>query len=672
VAQVKKNSDAKYKLEAVFSKLSKKFQAKAKAKAGGAKPEAGGAASKGKEAKAATKKAGGKSTEAEAEAKASNEEEAKTEEVQSGGEEAKVEAKEAGGEEAKAEAEEAEGEEAKLEAEEGKGKSAEPEGVDSEGKALRKTDKVRLTVEDLMTKLRYGDEGRVVGAKSEGAVAVLFDKSFAEVTVLSKLLSKEPEGGWCKQLPLTGFVRQSMNTKVAVLREACIVDPHEQLLEEPDKDWLCDQAMDVFSATVRLNLNILEDTACVWVHTCLVRYLLEDFLKKGVHDDYNEATEARKQKRVRVLRHLWSQARMMLVPIFSCEGVKHWTLLVLRKCEDEVKVSYFDSLHKVHEGGLKSAQILLKVLFEDKAPEIPIRSNTARQSSAECGWFVLHYLEVHLRFFRGEGFATVSWPDATRMKAMRSMLAGWTKTLEGTRQRWAEDVTKEQLEEAAKRTKLAKIAEERMKAKGHLEALVEARKTLAALLITTGAASKAPPLPEGFGAKPLKDKAEEKTAKAEAKGSGGALKKAEAKAEESGGAGKKAEAEGSGGAEKKAEAEVEGSGGLEKKAEAEAGGCGGAEKKLEAEAEGSGGAEKKAEAEAKESGGAKKAEAKAKTAHKGFSKEALQLGEADEFTIQFAVDHMEVADLRDEYRKAYEKVKAEGLGVCSKCRCFQM
>ena len=40
----------------------------------------------------------------------------------------------------------------------------------------------------------------------------------------------------------------------------------------------------------------------------------------------------------------------------------------------------------------------------------------------------------------------------------------------------------------------------------------------------------------------------------------------------------------------------------------------------------------------------------------------------DDLAIELAIKHWNVEDLRDEYRLKYEKVKAEGCGVCSKCR----
>ena len=45
-----------------------------------------------------------------------------------------------------------------------------------------------------------------------------------------------------------------------------------------------------------------------------------------------------------------------------------------------------------------------------------------------------------------------------------------------------------------------------------------------------------------------------------------------------------------------------------------------------------------------------------------------QVFNEDDLAIELSIQHWIVEDLRDEYRLKYEKVKAEGCGVCSKCR----
>ena len=61
---------------------------------------------------------------------------------------------------------------------------------------------------------------------------------------------------------------------------------------------------------------------------------------------------------------------------------------------------------------------------------------------------------------------------------------------------------------------------------------------------------------------------------------------------------------------------------------------------------------------------AKKAKAEVPKLHKP----AMKLSDDDDFTISFAIEHFKIEDLRPEFREAFEKVKANGLGVCGKCR----
>ena len=80
---------------------------------------------------------------------------------------------------------------------------------------------------------------------------------------------------------------------------------------------------------------------------------------------------------------------------------------------------------------------------------------------------------------------------------------------------------------------------------------------------------------------------------------------------------------------------------------------------------------KKVEAEAMGSEGGEKPKAKAKAAA-AAGKAAVKLTDMDEATINFAIDNWPPEKLRPEFLEKYNKVVATGLGVCSKCRCFNV
>ena len=80
---------------------------------------------------------------------------------------------------------------------------------------------------------------------------------------------------------------------------------------------------------------------------------------------------------------------------------------------------------------------------------------------------------------------------------------------------------------------------------------------------------------------------------------------------------------------------------------------------------------KEVEAEAMGSGEGEKPKAKAKAAA-AAGKAAVKLTDMDEATINFAIDNWPPEKLRPEFLEKYNKVVATGLGVCSKCRCFNV
>ncbi len=170
-------------------------------------------------------------------------------------------------------------------------------------------------------------------------------------------------------------------------------------------------------------------------------------------------------------------------------------------------------------------------------------------------------------------------------------------------------------------------------------------------MLHAGAGPEDPPLPIGFGEKPAKPP---KAAKEEVEAAAGGEDKAAAEeaAEEpaAGGEAKvsdeEAAKEPAAGGQAEAAAE-------EVAKEADAG--------EEADAAGGGGEANAAEDAT--AGGKVKAGAAAAT---------LKSTSEDDVTIQFAIDHWHIENLKSELRFEFEEVKATGIGACSKCRLAEL
>ncbi|MCP4242730.1 MAG: hypothetical protein GY772_19410, partial [bacterium] len=121
--------------------------------------------------------------------------------------------------------------------------------------------------------------------------------------------------------------------------------------------------------------------------------------------------EACKIKAQQLLSKRLKSSGLLGLPIWTdggAAGAEHWTLLVLRRLKEEVRVRYYDSLEVTSPHNFAAAETVLKMLMDElkiPQPEL-VRSNRAVQhNGVDCGVFVLHYWEGELRRFRGE-----SWP----------------------------------------------------------------------------------------------------------------------------------------------------------------------------------------------------------------------------------------------------------------------
>lgn len=547
---------------------------------------------------------------------------------------------------------------------------------DSEAQAkckLQVGDLFRVSHEDHVHKLKYGASGSVFKVIDEHHIEGKLEAGLAVITLPTFLLEKT--AGLRKAEPLKNLTRITMSEKRSLLMEIGIDGRSEatvEALKVKDKE-AADQHVDLYAAIVRWSFGLLESSKVQYVELILSRLVLEDDLQSP-QGPYilQPKDEVVAQKRLRILRKMLSLSEVMVMPVYG-QGPRHFTLLVLRKREGgAVEVSYYDSLHVLHGDCLRNAKALCELLAV--SAEV-LRINTARQTGVDCGFFVCHYLEENIRCFDGQGMATQGWPDLKRVREIREVIAKSATTLEGVREKWAVEETTKAMKVVAWLQGMAEQARKILESKGLMAKLAEAAEKLSKALFNEGAGPDPVPLPEGFGIKVPKKPVEQLEAaideKVEAKpadeveDTSGEQVEVEAPEQVEAGTGQKVEAllaeqlEATSGV--KAEAKVA------EQMEATS------EEKVEVEAahemETATGEKVAATLEEKVQ---HKVEAKAESQEKPLAPKKVQDIEGvfneDDLAIELAIQHWSVEDLRDEYRLKYEKVKAEGCGVCTKCR----
>ena len=122
------------------------------------------------------------------------------------------------------------------------------------------------------------------------------------------------------------------------------------------------------------------------------------------------------------------KAKKVCVPIYSSEPCHHWTLLVLEfgEYQELEAFRYYDSLNTLRAGCKSSAEGFLQLACAEQV--LPARTNQARQSGADCGYWTIHYLETEYRASLGEGFASAGWPKEN-VKVWQLRLHSLTKSL---------------------------------------------------------------------------------------------------------------------------------------------------------------------------------------------------------------------------------------------------
>ena len=157
------------------------------------------------------------------------------------------------------------------------------------------------------------------------------------------------------------------------------------------------------------------------------------------------------------LRKAVSRYDKVLFPIQCPEGAGthscgHWTLLVIEARDQgvllsEPRIRYYETLHDVNdvcqERALQVLRGALPDLSEAALVTALMRHQIFRQAGTECGYWVMHYMELEVRRLAGEGGAPVTTPK-TRRKAMLQRAQGAARQLEKARQLWLQDAAMEE------------------------------------------------------------------------------------------------------------------------------------------------------------------------------------------------------------------------------------
>ena len=86
------------------------------------------------------------------------------------------------------------------------------------------------------------------------------------------------------------------------------------------------------------------------------------------------------------------------------------------------RARYYDTLEIAHAGCRTAGMNFLRKLgLEVAMPSSKARANSCRQQNAECGYWVLHYIEEEARRKRGEGTFTTRYDLALRVSLLRHM-----------------------------------------------------------------------------------------------------------------------------------------------------------------------------------------------------------------------------------------------------------
>ena len=173
-------------------------------------------------------------------------------------------------------------------------------------------------------------------------------------------------------------------------------------------------------------------------------------------------------------------------PVQCPEGAEthesgHWTLLVVESVEEgmrleEPRIRYYETMNDVNEVCLQRAQVILQEVCPTLSPKALVnglsRHQVFRQKGTDCGYWVMHYIELEVRKLSGEGSGPVTTPT-DRKQTMVSRVKAAVKQLEKARQGWLEEAS---VEEMKRKTAQAILQAKTTKAKSDLKEAEDLRR----------------------------------------------------------------------------------------------------------------------------------------------------------------------------------------------------
>ncbi len=172
-------------------------------------------------------------------------------------------------------------------------------------------------------------------------------------------------------------------------------------------------------------------------------------------------------------------AKLILCPAWGSAGPgsEHWTLLTLEKMKKGWQVRYRDSLAQECQHSRRSAEKILSLLsmvLGDGGLQVPSRCNASRQAkgSGACGHFVLHWIDLEIRKFQGEGHSA-GYPNPSKWLGRLQLLSQIIVRTEGIRVRRAKQAAQQKLAEEARKEKAVELAKKIMESKDFLDQAAE-------------------------------------------------------------------------------------------------------------------------------------------------------------------------------------------------------
>jgi len=291
--------------------------------------------------------------------------------------------------------------------------------------------------------------------------------------------------------PLRNMVRQPRMLKQALLIAGEVIDVEKDcitLLKVGDRAG--DDQIGVFSSAASWSFGLSENMKLKVVPARLSGRILSDLSGEAFSDLELCSPPALREKRMAILRRWLSAFETIVIPVHGTEP-HHWTLLSI----EGSTVSYRDSLSPPHKRCMANANKFLSALG---LPAVESVVNAAIQTSDDCGWFICHWIEEHLRSCDNQPKQSQGWPTKARLSSLQLWLKRIIESLEHEREKLVEERKAMKKKELELELQLTKRAMAFLQRRGLIEKVVEVHRSLAKSLLEDGKGEGAPPLDAAF------------------------------------------------------------------------------------------------------------------------------------------------------------------------------